>query len=97
LKIESERFREVVLRLFHTELEAVYEEFNIGQANDDRKVYKAIMELLFPNHTYGTQTTIGTGEHLKNPSMTRIYEYFKTYYVPNNMVIMLQNQFPHSK
>jgi zinc protease len=93
LKIESERFREVVLRLFHTELEAVYEEFNIGQANDDRKVYKAIMELLFPNHTYGTQTTIGTGEHLKNPSMTRIYEYFKTYYVPNNMVIVMSGDF----
>lgn len=26
LKIESERFRKPVLRLFHTELEAVYEE-----------------------------------------------------------------------
>lgn len=89
LMIESERFRQVVLRLFHTELEAVYEEFNIGQDNDDRKIYKGLMESLFPNHTYGTQTTIGTGEHLKNPSMTEIYKYFKTYYVPNNMAIVL--------
>jgi len=93
LKVESERFREVVLRLFHTELEAVYEEFNIGQANDDRKVYKTMMESLFPKHTYGTQTTIGTGEHLKNPSMVRIYEYFSTYYVPNNMVIVMSGDF----
>ena len=29
-KVEQERFSELVLRLFHTELEAVYEEFNRG-------------------------------------------------------------------
>ncbi len=37
LKLESERFRYLVLRLFHTELETVYEEFNRGQDNDRRK------------------------------------------------------------
>jgi len=34
LKIENERFSQLVLRLFHTELEAVYEEFNSDQGND---------------------------------------------------------------
>jgi len=38
LKIEKERFSEFVLRLFHTELEAVYEEFNRAQDNDGRLV-----------------------------------------------------------
>ena len=89
LFLESERFKEVVLRLFHTELEAVYEEFNMGQDNDDTKVNKALLASLFPHHPYGTQTTIGTAEHLKNPSMVAIQNYFNRYYVPNNMAIIL--------
>lgn len=93
MKLESERFKQVVLRLFHTELEAVYEEFNISQDNDGRKVYTTINELLFPSHPYGTQTTIGKGEHLKNPSHVKILEYFKTYYKPNNMAIVLAGDF----
>jgi zinc protease len=93
LKLEGERFSELVLRLFHTELEAVYEEFNIGQNNDFRKINKALMEGLYPNHPYGTQSTIGTAEHLKTPSMEKIHAYFNTYYVPNNMAIVLAGDF----
>ncbi|MEZ4721299.1 MAG: insulinase family protein [Flavobacteriales bacterium] len=89
LAIESERFGELVLRLFHTELEAVYEEFNRGQDSDFRQAYYKVMELLFPTHPYGTQTTIGTGEHLKNPSMVKIHDYFTRRYVPNNMAVIL--------
>ena len=93
LKLEAERFNELVLRLFHTELEAVYEEFNIGQNNVYRKVNKAMNEALYPNHPYGTQTTIGKGEHLKRPSMEKIHNYFNTYYVPNNMAIVMAGDF----
>lgn len=93
VELEGERFSEVVLRLFHTELEAVYEEFNIGQNNAFRKVNKAMMEGLFPTHPYGTQSTIGTGEHLKRPSMEKIHAYFDKYYVPNNMAIVLAGDF----
>ncbi|WP_298757749.1 pitrilysin family protein [uncultured Psychroserpens sp.] len=89
LKVESERFSQLVLRLFHTELEAVFEEFNRGQDNDFRKRYAAMLDGLFPNHPYGQQTTIGTGEHLKNPSMVDIHNYFDKYYVPNNMAMVL--------
>jgi zinc protease len=79
----------LVLRLFHTELEAVYEEFNRGQDSDRRQGYYKSLELLFPNHPYGQQTTIGTGEHLKSPSMEKIHDYFNRRYVPNNMAIIL--------
>ncbi|MFV0237993.1 MAG: M16 family metallopeptidase [Flavobacteriales bacterium] len=89
LKLESERFSQLVLRLFHTELEAVYEEFNRAQDNDRRRIIYPLMEQLFPNHPYGQQTTLGKSEHLKNPSMKAIYAYFKKYYVPNNMAIVL--------
>ncbi|GAD05033.1 peptidase M16 [Porphyromonas crevioricanis] len=89
LQIESERFGELVLRLFHTELEAVYEEFNMGQDNINRRINKTQGEALFPTHPYGQQTTIGTSEHLKSPSMVAIHNYFNTYYVPNNYAVIL--------
>jgi predicted Zn-dependent peptidase len=95
-KIESERFGELTPRLFHTELEAVYEEKNRGLDNDMSKVIEATFNAMFPNHQYGSQTTIGTVEHLKNPSITEIKKYFYTYYVPNNMAICLSGDFDPS-
>lgn len=89
LEIESERFRNPVMRLFHTELEAVYEEKNMGLDNDNSKVWESFYEGLFPTHTYGTQTTIGSVEQLKNPSIQKIIDYYNERYVPNNMAICL--------
>ncbi|UFK97375.1 M16 family metallopeptidase [Kaistella faecalis] len=89
LKVEKERFSELVLRLFHTELEAVYEEYNRSQDNDSRLVNYELMDALFPKHPNGQQTTIGKSEHLKNPSMIAIHKYFDTYYVPNNYAMVL--------
>lgn len=88
-KVEQERFSELVLRLFHTELEAVYEEFNRAQDNDGRLVSYELMDALFPTHPNGQQTTIGESEHLKNPSMEAIHRYFNQYYVPNNYALVL--------
>ncbi len=91
--LESERFRRPVLRLFHTELETVFEEFNISQDRDFRKTLQAMQEVLTPTHPYGTHTTLGRGEDLKNPSQTNIYRFFNQYYVPNNMAIVLCGDF----
>lgn len=93
LAVQAERFREPVLRLFHTELEAVYEEKNRGLDNDPRKVYEAMFAAIFPNNNYGKQTTIGTVEHLKNPSLKAIRNYFNNYYVPNNMGVIMSGDF----
>lgn len=89
LQIEKERFSELTLRLFHTELESVYEEFNRAQDNDARLVNYELMDALFPKHPNGQQTTLGKGEHLKNPSMVAIHKYFDTFYVPNNYALIL--------
>jgi predicted Zn-dependent peptidase len=91
--LESERFRRPILRLFHTELETVFEEYNISQDKDFRKTLKAMQETLTPSHPYGTQTTLGRGEDLKNPSQSNIYKFFDTYYVPNNMAIVMAGDF----
>lgn len=89
LALESERFSKLVLRLFHTELETVYEEFNASQSSDRRQAYAKFNQLLFPTHPYGTQTTLGKAEHLKNPSMVNIHNYWNKYYVANNMAIIM--------
>ncbi len=93
LKVQGERFRNPVFRIFHTELEAVYEEKNRGLDNDGNKVNEALFSELFKNNNYGKQTTIGTIEHLKNPSLEAIRNYFNTYYVPNNMGVILSGDF----
>ena len=92
-RIEADRFMHPVIRGFHTELETVYEEKNMSLTNDFRKSLEAMDGILFADHPYGTQTVLGTQEHLKNPSVTNIKNYHKTYYVPNNMAICLSGDF----
>ncbi|MBB1287322.1 insulinase family protein [Flavisolibacter sp. BT320] len=93
LAVQAERFRNPILRIFHTELEAVYEEKNRSLDNDGWKIQEAMHTLLFPTHNYGQQTTIGTIEHLKNPSLKAIRDYYHKYYVPNNMAIVMAGDF----
>ncbi|WP_245744848.1 M16 family metallopeptidase [Hymenobacter actinosclerus] len=95
--IQSERLGELVPRLFHTELEAVYEEKNRGLDNDFSKEFEALNRTLFKQHPYGTQTTIGTIEHLQNPSITEIKAYFDKYYVPNNVALALSGDLDYDQ
>lgn len=92
-RIQGDRFQNMVIRLFHTELEAVYEEKNIGMASDQDKIFEAMTSALYPNHPYGQHTVIGTQEHLKNPSIINIRKYFQNYYRPNNVAICLSGDF----
>lgn len=87
--LESHRFLDPVFRLFHTELEVVYEEKNRTLDNRNRVSSYALHDLLYPNHPYGQQPTIGHADHLKNPSLRYIRDYYETFYVPNNMAIAI--------
>ena len=93
LSIEAERFRNPVMRLFHTELETVYEEKNRTMDSDSNKLWEELLSGLFKQHPYGTQTTIGKAEHLKNPSIKNVIDYYHTHYVPNNMVLCMSGDF----
>ena len=88
-KIESHRlFGTPVFRLFHTELEIVYDEKNRSLDNKDRLIRDAVYELVYKKHPY-RRSTLGTVEHLKKPSLAKIYDFFDTYYVPNNMAVCI--------
>lgn len=95
--IQADRFMNPVLRLFHTELETVYEEKNTSLANDSRQANEMMLKALFPNSPYGQQTTLGRAEHLKNPSITNIRNFVSTYYVPNNMAVCLSGDFDYDE
>ena len=93
LTVQAERFRNPVFRIFHTELEAVYEEKNISLDSDPDKVDELMYATLFPTSNYGQQTTIGTIEHLKNPSLKAIRDFYNKNYVPNNMAVVMTGDF----
>ena len=96
-KIQADRFANPVLRLFHTELETIYEEKNMSLTKDYRKVNEAMLKALFPSHPYGQQTTLGEAEHLRNPSLKNIKEFHSQYYVPNNYCIAMSGDFDPDK
>ncbi len=95
--LEAERFRNPQFRAFHTQLEAVFEEMNTIIDNGPRYALFQFFETIFENHRYGTQTAIGQIEHIKNPSLVEIDKYYKNFYVPNNMAIILAGDFDPEK
>jgi predicted Zn-dependent peptidase len=93
LKIYDHRFEKPVFRLFQSELETVYEEKNRSMDSPFSDVIDQFNKNFWKNHPYGQQPIIGHTEHLKNPSLQKMYEYFNTYYVANNMVLALSGDF----
>ncbi len=91
--IESDRFRNLVIRGFHTELETVYEEYNMYSTDDFDKVSLAIDQALYPDVPYRQHTVLGTQEDLKNPSLKNIRKFYDTFYRPNNVAVCLSGDF----
>ena len=96
-QIQADRFQNAVIRGFHTELETVYEEKNMYLTQDSQKLLEAILSALYPDYPYGTQTVLGTQDDLKNPSITNIKNYYKTWYVPNNIAICMSGDLDPDK
>jgi len=88
-KLEADRFKNPIFRLFHTELEIVYEEKNRAVDNNSRGISEAAGRELYRAHPYGQWTTLGKIEHLKKPSIELIKNQYRTYYVPNNMALCI--------
>ena len=55
-KIQSDRFKNAVIRGFHTELETVYEEYNMSLTSDGNKAYYGMLSLLYPQTTRAAAT-----------------------------------------
>lgn len=92
-RIQADRFRNMVIRGFHTELEAVYEEYNMYLNRDAQNAIYAMDSVFYKHHPYGLQQVIGTQQHLKNPSISAIKKQKAAMYVPNNIAICVSGDF----
>lgn len=88
LELYSERLINPVFRGFQTELEAVYEEYNMYKDNMGSNLSQFIFAEAFKNTPYG-RAIIGLPEHLKNPSLSSLIDFYDTWYGPENMAIIL--------
>ena len=50
---------------------------------------ESFMSYFYKKHPYGTQTVIGKADHIKNPSLSTMQKMYDTYYVANNMALIM--------
>lgn len=92
MDVYVERFNYPVFRLFQSELETVYEEKNMGSDAPMSAFSEYMLKEVFGEHPYG-RPIVGLTEHLKNPQTSKMRKFFNTYYVANNMTLLLVGDF----
>jgi len=92
LDVYSERLINPVFRSFQAELENVFEEYNMYQDSRNTHVRNFLFSNLYPTHPYG-RDIIGKAEHLKNPRLSKLIEFYQKWYVPGNMALVLVGNF----
>ena len=92
LTLYADRLTNPVFRSFQAELENVFEEYNMYSDDNNQHVQKFINEQLYKGSAYA-RDIIGFPEDLKNPKLRQLIEFFNTWYVPNNMALILVGNF----
>ena len=96
LTIFSDRLINPVFRTFQAELENVFEEYNMYANEPSSQVQKQLFEDIYKGCPY-ERDVIGKPEHLKNPRLSRLIEFYNTWYVPNNMALIIVGDFDTQK
>lgn len=97
MELYSHRFKHPVFRLFQSELETVFEEKNMYADEFSSNLMESFMSYFYKKHPYGTQTVIGKSDHIKNPSLSTMQKMYDTYYVANNMALIMTGNFKVSE
>ena len=92
LTIFSDRLIDPVFRTFQAELENVFEEYNMYANEPSSQAQKQLMEDIYKGSPY-ERDVIGLPEHLKNPRLSRLIEFYNTWYVANNMALIIVGDF----
>ena len=92
LTIFSDRLINPVFRTFQAELENVFEEYNMYEDNVQTQVQNKLYGDLYAGHAY-ERNVIGLPEHLKNPQLSKLIQFYNTWYVPNNMALIIVGDF----
>ncbi len=70
------------------ERQAVLEEINRSEDNPSRKAYRSSLKALYGSHPY-SKIVLGTKERVSNVPRDSVYAYYKRYYAPNNMTMVI--------
>jgi predicted Zn-dependent peptidase len=92
LTIFSDRLINPVFRTFQAELENVFEEYNMYANDPSSQAQKQLMQDIYQGSPY-ERDVIGKPEHLKNPRLSKLIEFYETWYVPNNMALIIVGNF----
>jgi len=92
LTISADRLIHPVFRTFQAELENVFEEYNMYSNNTQTQIQNHLNEEIYKGLPY-TRNVIGKAEHLKNPRLSQLIEFYNTWYVANNMALIIVGDF----
>ena len=86
--LEGDRFAAPVFRSFQTEVETVFEEKMRSLDDAGRQMSSATRSALWSDHPYGAEI-LGEIPHLQSPSISRMERFYRDWYVPGNMAVIL--------
>jgi zinc protease len=78
---------------FETEKKAVFEELRSGLDTPYGYIWRSSSYHMYPEETFYSRSTIGTIETVQAATVERVREYYKSYYVPNNMTLVVVGDF----
>lgn len=86
--IESDRFKNPVLREFYMERAVVMEEKRMGESDPNKVLWEALFSHAFVAHPY-KNPTIGWSDDLKKYTATDAKNFFSKFYAPNNATLAI--------
>jgi len=86
--LESDRFKNPVLRDFYKERDVVLEELRMNQNDPNRVMWQALLSNAFVAHPY-RNPTIGWEDDVSHLTKTDAENFYKNFYVPNNCTIAI--------
>ncbi len=87
--IESDRFQNSVFRGMHFAVELIYEEQNRFLKDKEHALSALVQKQLFKNHPYGQLAGAVEASYASNPSMKKLKQHHRSYFVPNNSAIFI--------
>ncbi len=90
IKLEAERMQNITLieDQFESERKVILDEKLKSDNRPDSKLFHKMMENVFDKTPYG-KAVIGTDAQIKEITIENMRAYFKTYYTPNNAILVI--------
>jgi zinc protease len=94
LRMEAERMTQSTFSKadLDSEMTVVRNEFEMGENNPRRVLWKRLQALAFDWHNYGN-VTIGARSDVENVDIDRLRAFYRTYYQPDNAVLTIAGKF----